>query len=127
MTTTPLDRIRDELDAARVAYPLNRSAAHALGVLREEIKEFGALVMVKQSHHDYARMIEELIQVGAMALRHLEDHPASAYPQWPMHRPDTPHAIWQCLEEAIQWGDPKRALWAAIAGIEVLEEGADVE
>lgn len=60
-----------EVERARSNYPRFASAHEGWGVLREEYKELEAEIMKKDM--DRASMRKEAIQVGAMAIRIIQD------------------------------------------------------
>ncbi len=62
-----------ELDAARAKHPPQKSLHEGYAVLLEEVDEFWAEVKKKSSERSASRLLEELIQVAAMAVRTAED------------------------------------------------------
>jgi glutamyl-tRNA reductase len=66
-------RITDEaIRASNLHKPMN-SAHEAYAVILEEVDEFWEEVKKKSSERSREKMREELIQIGAMALRSLHD------------------------------------------------------
>lgn len=65
--------VRRELKEAREQHPPLNSAHEGWAVLHEELHEFWQEVLRKPAHRDKARMLAELVQVGAMAQRVAED------------------------------------------------------
>lgn len=64
--------VQQELNRARTKHPTPQHNAHeGYAVLKEEVDEFWD--EVKAQKHDRIRMLEELIQIGAMAQRTAED------------------------------------------------------
>jgi hypothetical protein len=65
--------ILDEAKAARDRWPPMQSAHEGFAVLREEVDELWRHVMVNQKMRDLSAMRREAVQIGAMALRFVED------------------------------------------------------
>lgn len=65
------DLVKNELDFARKKYAPHNSAHESYAVILEELDEFWNEVKMKNPNH--SRMLEELIQIGAMAQRAAED------------------------------------------------------
>jgi NTP pyrophosphatase (non-canonical NTP hydrolase) len=64
--------VQQELNRARAKHPTPQHSAHeGYAGLREEVDEFWD--EVKSQKQDRLRMLEELIQIGAMAQRTAED------------------------------------------------------
>lgn len=70
---TVLEMVAMELDAARAKHPPHKSLHEGYAVLLEEVEEFWAEVKKKSEERSPSRMLEELIQVAAMAVRTAED------------------------------------------------------
>jgi hypothetical protein len=62
-----------ELERARAEHPPVPSLHHYHSVLLEELNEFSAEVAKKPAHRCRLRLIEELVQISAMAQRCAED------------------------------------------------------
>lgn len=63
-----------ELQRARAANPESMHSLHeAHSVILEEVEEFWDQVKLKASKRDHANILEELVQIAAMARRAAED------------------------------------------------------
>jgi len=67
------ERVRRELKRAREIHPRIGSGHEGWAVLMEELEEFWEEVRKKPAARDLGKMVEELVQVGAMAQRVAED------------------------------------------------------
>lgn len=72
-TYSVLAMVAMELDSARAKHPPQKSLHEGYAVLLEEVDEFWAEVKKKSSERSASRLLEELIQVAAMAVRTAED------------------------------------------------------
>lgn len=72
MKTFP-DRVAEELERARSHFPPMNSAHEGFAVLLEEVGEFWFECTMQPQHRDARRMMEELVQIAAMAQRTAED------------------------------------------------------
>lgn len=69
-----LIKVEDELERARRLHPTNiNNVAEGFAVIKEEVDEFWDEVKKKQRDRDPANLLEELIQIAAMAARTAED------------------------------------------------------
>lgn len=66
--------VTEELHRARLAHPERQASLHeGYAVLLEEVEEFWTQVMLKASKRDPQNVLEELVQIAAMAQRTAED------------------------------------------------------
>ncbi len=72
-TGCALSDLTEELEKATSSYPAFNSAHEGYAVLKEEVDELWAEVMIKQGSRDIAKMRAEAIQVAAMAIRFAVD------------------------------------------------------
>lgn len=63
----------EEIEKATSTYPAFNSAHEGYAILKEEVDELWAEVMVKQGSRDIEKMRREAIQVAAMAIRFIAD------------------------------------------------------
>ena len=70
-----LNAIACEHDLAIDKFPTFRSAHEGLAIIEEEFEELKREVFRKQSERSIAKMKQEAIQLGAMAMRFLIDLP----------------------------------------------------
>jgi hypothetical protein len=66
-------RVFEELERARGIHGKIGSAHEGWAVIQEELEEFWEEVRKKPAMRDPGKMVEELVQVGAMAQRVAED------------------------------------------------------
>ena len=67
------EEIIQECVRASGRYPPFNSAHEGYAIILEELEELKTEIFKKQSSHDMKRMRKEAIQVGAMALRFVND------------------------------------------------------
>lgn len=79
------DRVSEELAKARAKHSDMNSPHEAYAVILEELDEFWDLVKADDHQHSdgKTRMINELVQIGAMAQRAAEDV-LGVYVPWPL-------------------------------------------
>lgn len=71
---SPLEDVAAELTRARAKHPEAFNSSHeGFAVLKEEVDELWDEVKHQTEERSYARMRKEAVQIGAMALRFIED------------------------------------------------------
>jgi hypothetical protein len=65
--------VAEEVESARSKHPPIQSIHEGYAILLEEVDEFWAEVKKKTKERDPKKMYKELVQVGAMAQRIVED------------------------------------------------------
>ena len=71
---SPLEELAAELQRARAKHPQPFHSSHeGFAVLKEEVDELWDEVKNQTEERSYARMRKEAVQIGAMALRFIED------------------------------------------------------
>lgn len=69
-----LHKVAMELMAARIKHPGKQNSLHeGYAVLLEEVEEFWAMVKMQTTDRDPADLLNELVQIAAMAERCAED------------------------------------------------------